>query len=187
MDARTDAKPLTKDEFLDGMKSLSSHEKNKIMLLLKVSTDMYKLPMTSEELLQEIVCKVLEGNRHIPNNIPLILAIAKVGKSIAHGYSVSTAGKLTASQVIINDTEDETVQLIDSSQNVEDQVFEQQLLKRVVNMCKGDEDLCKLVLAKIEGFSATELRSKVFNGDDRLYERTRKRFQRKLTTEMLKD
>lgn len=130
-------------------------------------------PGDEDEVLQEAICRVLEGRRKWPNGLDLFIFLSGVMKSI-----VSDNPKIGFRRNLDRDIEAAS-DVASEDTSAADTVLETEVVTYVMALFEGDEEAETLAEGIMDGWDKNDLLS-LFNDDVSRYETVRKRFRRKL-------
>jgi DNA-directed RNA polymerase specialized sigma24 family protein len=122
------------------------------------------------DLLHEAVLRALEGTRRWPEQVPIVVFLAGIMRSVAdeHWRQHRMRAALFAA------SEDEVA---DAAPSVEREIIARQALVALDRMFRDDEDALKVITGLSHGFSAEEIQ-RAYGMDATRYASTRKRIRR---------
>jgi|SRR5690554_5806002 len=169
---------LSREDFVEALEKLSCRDQKALLIMGKKFGNMYHLRDDPEALVQEAIERVLRGSRHIPSNLNVVHALGSIMGSIAEGSLASRIGKNeTPFSKLGVDNIDEFPSPNAGSSPVE-QLIGEQTVERIMNRFQDDVFVNALIQAVASGMPPEEIVTKIFKGDKKTYEATRKRFRR---------
>jgi RNA polymerase sigma-70 factor (ECF subfamily) len=125
------------------------------------------------DLLHEAVARALEGTRRWPPNVPLVVFLAGIMRSLAdeHWRQHRSRTRLFATEG--------GKHVADVAANPEREMIAQQALVALDRMFRGDEDALKVITGLSHGLTAEEIQQ-AYGMDATRYASTRKRIRRAL-------
>lgn len=130
-------------------------------------------PGEEDEVIQEAICRALEGKRRWPKGLNLFAFLSGVMKSI-----VSENPKLGFRRNIDRDI-DTDLDVVSEDASAADLVLETEVVTYIMALFEDDDDAEALAEGIMDGWEKDDLLS-LFDGNVTRYETVRKRFRRKM-------
>lgn len=167
---------LSVEECLNEFTYMCQSDKAKLIMNCRDICYYYDLAMDENDLLNEMLSKIISGERNIPRNEKFLMSISWVCKSIAESIFRSKANKQRDSEVDEFDTVIETKFSSSSLDLCND--AEMNKIKRIFDFFSKDIDVTTLLHAIYDELKPREIIAERFNGDRKLYDAARKRLSR---------
>lgn len=167
----------TEDQFhtIDEFKAALAFEEAEWTYLRQLARNRCRArrPGEDDEVIQEAICRVLEGKRRWPRGLNLFAFLSGVMKSI-----VSENPKIGFRRSIDREIE-AAADAVSDDVGAADLVLETEVVNYVMALFEDDEEAGALAEGIMDGFEKEELLS-LLDGDVTRYETVRKRFRRKV-------
>lgn len=176
---------LSVDEFLRDYQTLTRQDIGRLIAQCYRYINAYGLQLEPEDLMQEALAKIFESVRHIPKEVPLVVGIAQVIKSIANDLVNSMSNKSWQLEVVSEEQESVASGVLAFAASPEELLLEEQESAKVNERMNSlfaffasDPDVLKLLAAIVNGLKAKDIVNEAFAGSQIKYDTTRKRFMR---------
>ena len=154
----------------------------KLALIGQRFCNYYSLKLDGADLAQEAITRLLEGTRHLPNDVDIVSAIGRIMGSVAEGVvrSQSSDIELTATDVVGINEEQERI--YGESDTIEEEVDADYAINRILDRFEGNDEALAIIESTILGDDKATIVSKHFSGNKTAYESARRQFRRALNT-----
>ena len=175
------------EEFHEGFFALDELQKSKLSKISHYYRSKYQLDIETEDLIQEVLTRVYEGNRNIPKELPLLQGLASVIKSVANDFVTAKSFQRRKLEEEFKDVEESLHIDLHNSSSIEQVLIEEQAellaeqrLRELKATFSEDPDVSQLINAIVNGGKAKEIVKNVFEGNQTKYDTTRKRLMRRI-------
>lgn len=176
---------LSVDEFLRNYEALTSQDMKRLLAQCYRCRSAYALQLEPEDLMQEALAKIIASVRRIPKEVPLVVGITLVIKSIANDLVNSMSNKSWQLEVISEEQESVASSVLAFAASPEDLLLEEQesaavneRMNSLFALFASDPDVLSLLSAIVNGLKAKDIVNEAFAGSQIKYDTTRKRFMR---------
>ena len=163
----------TVDEILQALESDTDDVLTRTIILSKRIVGKSGLTIEAEEVFNEALLRILEGDRHVPKDIPLTITICNVIRSICNGMAERNQEKIFKHAESIDEYEK-----AGNVQSIEDDGTTDPRWTALVNNFSQDDVAMRFLAATQEGQNKSEIGKAVFTGDEKAYDTTRRRIVR---------
>lgn len=163
----------TVDEILQALESDTDDVLTRTIILSKRIVGKSGLTIEAEEVFNEALLRILEGDRHVPKDIPLTITICNVIRSICNGMAERNQEKIFKHAESIDEYEK-----AGNVQSIEDDGTTDPRWTALVNNFSQDDVAMRFLAATQEGQNKSEIVKSVFTGDEKAYDTTRRRIVR---------
>jgi DNA-directed RNA polymerase specialized sigma24 family protein len=121
------------------------------------------LAIEGQDLLNIAICKILEGKRKCPSDLPVIVTLYGVMKSLVSAYIKKRKRDPLAQSAEIT-SEDGLLEDVDLKPNVdtpEEILIANQTIKQIEQALSGDETIEMVFMAQMDGYSPNEIQDLV--------------------------
>lgn len=152
---------LSVDDFKEGISSLSETD----WMKLGKSADYlcWGLAIEGQDLLSIAFCKALEGKRKCPSDLPILVFLYGVMKSLVSAYLKKRRRDPLENPLEITADDDllETIDLKPTIDTPEEILNAKQILKKIDQVFSDDETIQMVFMAQIDGYSPKEIQELV--------------------------
>lgn len=173
----------TTEEVLQSIEAISKDEMNTILRLARWRV--YGLPtVSSMDLFQEAIRRILTGKRPWPKNVDFLTFISGVFRSMVNAYWRKHYNDIDKIQSFDESTydeesEDSSTQIPKTSNNPEKELELKEFLNELERLFDDDDSALTVFMAQQDGYKASEIKQD-FNLNDKEYETITRRIRRKL-------
>lgn len=163
----------TVDEILQALESNTDDVLTKAVIWSKRIVGKSGLAVEAEEVFNEALLRIFEGDRHIPKDIPLTITICNVIRSICSGMAERNQEKIFKHAESIDEYEE-----AGNVHNIEYDSTADPRWTILMNNFSQDNVAMRFLAATQEGQNKSEIVESVFAGDETAYDTTRRRIVR---------
>lgn len=119
------------------------------------------LPCEGQDLLEEVLCRALEGKRNCPEDVPVLIFLIQAMKSLVSAY-LKMRRHNALDQAIMSNPEDqeELAFLLDGKGDLatpEELLIAKKTLEQIDSTFTGDETAQMVLMGKLDGLSPSEI------------------------------
>lgn len=176
---------LSVDQFLQGFKALTKGDMSRLVGVCYSLRNVYRLQLEPEDLMQEALTRIIGGDRRIPVEVPLVVVIANIIKSIANDLVNSASNRSWQLEVVSDETDEVMSDVSVFGASPEDELLEEHEVAAVSEKVKAiflffehDSEVLSLLSSIAKGLKARDIVNEAFDGNQVKYDTTRKRLMR---------
>lgn len=176
---------LSVDQFLQGYQALTDGDISRLVGACHRLRNVYRLKLEPKDLMQEALTRIIGSDRRIPADVPLVVGIANVIKSIANDLVNSSSNRSWQLEVVSDEPDEVMSDVSVFGASPEDELQEEQEVAAVTEKVKAifvcfenDAEVLSLLRSITTGFKARDIVKNTFGGSQVKYDTTRKRLMR---------
>ena len=152
---------FTPDEIKEQLEKLSQAD----WFRLEKTADylVWGLAITSDDLLNEIFCRTLEGARKCPHNVPIVVFLIGAMRSAVSSYLDKRKHDPLEQAIHSDSIDQEDSMLFEGNQfsldTPDEIILAQQTLDRINELFKGDDNAQMVLMGQMDGYSPEEIQS----------------------------
>tara|TARA_R110002126_G_scaffold75469_34_gene188501 strand:- start:15238 stop:15825 length:588 start_codon:yes stop_codon:yes gene_type:complete len=176
---------LSVDQFLQGYQALTDGDISRLVGVCYSLRNVYRLQLEPKDLMQDALTRIIGGDRRVPVEVPLVVVIANIIKSIANDLVNSASNRSWQLEVMSDETDEVMSDVSVFGASPENELLEEQEVAAVSQQVKAiflffenDSDVLSLLRSITKGLKARDIVKDAFDGSQVKYDTTRKRLMR---------
>ncbi|MFB2649395.1 hypothetical protein [Shewanella mangrovisoli] len=162
----------TVDEILQALESNTDEVLTRTTILTKCLARKSGLTVEAEEVFNEALMRILDNTRHVPKDIPLVVTIGNVIRSICNGMAERNQEKIFKHSESIDGYSKTIADITDNEDDADPR------WGILMSIFSQDDVAMRFLAATQEGQNKSEIVKSVFAGDETAYDTTRRRIVR---------
>lgn len=176
---------LSVDQFLERYQALTDGDMKRLVGACYRLCNVYRLQLEPEDLMHDAITRIIGGDRRVPMEVPLVVVMANIIKSIANDLVNSASNRSWQLEVVYDETDDAMSDVSVFGASPEDVLLEEQevaasseKVKTIFLFFEHDIEVISLLHSITKGLKPRNIVVEVFGGSQVKYDTTRKRLMR---------
>lgn len=175
------------EDFDVELRTLTKKDITKLVRVCHYYKNKYDLDIEAEDIYQEALTKIYEGERQLPRDIPIVITIAKIIGSVANNFVKAKSFQQKQQDFSLSGSEEHIFTSINSTPSVEQELLDEEQkaiskkrLSSLLDSFENDQNVLKLIRAIIHESKKKDIVKKVFDDNETQYDTTRRRLMRRI-------